>query len=54
MYISIKRDAKELLKVVIFHPVAVRGITFFYATEAVIQNVKQNIGRSLFTQFLFV
>jgi hypothetical protein len=54
MHVSIKRDAIELLKLVIFHPVAFRGITFFYATKAVIQNVKHNKGRSLFTQFLFV
>jgi len=53
MHVSIKPDAKELLKVAIFHPVSFR-ITFFYATKAVIQNVEHNTGRFLFTQFLFV
>jgi hypothetical protein len=51
MHVSIKPDAKDLLKVAIFHPVAFRGTTFFYATKAVIQNVKHNTGRSFFTQF---
>jgi len=53
MNVSIKPDAKEWLEVAIFYPVAFRGITFSYATKAVIQNVKHNTGRSLFTQFLF-
>jgi hypothetical protein len=35
MHVSIKPDAKELLKVATFHPVDFRGITFFYATNAV-------------------
>jgi hypothetical protein len=53
VHVSIKPDAKEFLKVAILHPVAFRGITLFYATKAVIQNVKHNTGRSLFIQFLF-
>lgn len=52
-FFSIKPDDKVLLEVIIFHPVAFRGITSFHATKAIIQNVKHNTGRSLFMQFLF-